>query len=62
MKTKKELEKQLKACESALKWYACASPHSDKEKESKKGVATSYVADRYFKKYGYNEKKIKVIK
>lgn len=58
---KVDLEKKLKAAESALVWYACHSPNHDKQKEFK-GVATSLVADKYFKKHGYDEKKVRLIK
>lgn len=66
MKTKNELLKQIKSAESALAWYACHCVNHDKQKEIQNGVKdtapTSLVADRYFKKYGYCEKRVRVIK
>lgn len=64
--TKNELEKKLKAAESALVWYACNCVVGIKKKFTDNGVRqghpTSLVADRYFKKHGYDEKKVRVIK
>lgn len=61
----KKLKAKLKDAESALVWYACHCPHSNKTKTtpvSNGGHATSLVADRYFDKHGYSEKDVKVIK
>lgn len=57
-----ELEKRLKSAENKLLWYAVSCPNSQKEKLTEKGDPTSLVADRHFKKFGYKEKDMKVIK